>query len=875
MSKIIRLALQIENTPNGAAGQLVVLNDGTLPVNITNVSSSNANFIVTGPKAFTVPVGGSVGVSCYYTADAAGNSVTLTVTSDAASGENIAFYPFGGDGSYKGTLNFLPALPATVSYDGTDATVVFDSASYKTGVAYYVDLSTGNDSNAGTQLSPFKTVREAVTVAVASSNTEEVVYVSDGLYDNTQSPGAFTIPAGKRISIVATGTAAILASADSSLHTWTADGTGIWKTTRSQAYSMFNLGVVDAHGLPTPMPTAADEADCKATPGTWFTDGWTSLGGTTVWVNTGGSAPTKSTHFLGVNFVVCAATLGDGAKLYFENLIFLSGRHGTGSVAITGASPYTATFAMKGCKLAGGHLRRRDPATASGQTSIAGDLLTLVNVKTSATVDCVLAYSGRDGHNAHFTGIPSADRRACLVFSAGDVSYNHGLYEEVVNSNNAFTSHEGASVFRVNCVGKNTRGPVLADVNGCYSVTVCCDMQDSQAGAGNAQSAYYFDDVSATDPGVAVLIGCTSSGAGHDLSGSSSFPVYADAVPGADVVAVTVNDIVPVLTPATTTIAVESAGGYSYTPEDVANKATATDLGGATPSDTKYPSQKAVKTYADRLIPNANALVYKGAIDCAANPNYPAADAGFVYVVSAAGKIGGASGIDVSVGDMAICNTDGTASGDQATVGTKWNLFERNLVGAVTGPTSSTDNAVCRYDGTTGKVVQNSNATMDDGGNLSLSGNLKVGGVIQGSAQSTVVTMVPWLGSTSATGSTGLVGLKFGGSGSNVRTGGVNVYGLTMAMYNQASGTASNFDHFVDRSGTVGSGAQYSQGWGNTGDGVTPHSTMGTTGVLTLGVGVNKVVNQRTSNGLLVWEGTQAQYDALTPDSGTLYFIVG
>lgn len=75
----------------------------------------------------------------------------------------------------------------------------------------------------------------------------------------------------------------------------------------------------------------------------------------------------------------------------------------------------------------------------------------------------------------------------------------------------------------------------------------------------------------------------------------------------------------------------------------------------------------------------ANALLYKGVIDCSGNPNYPAADAGHVYIVSVSGKIGGASGAAVAMGDMIICNTDATAAGDHATVGTKWNIIEKTM----------------------------------------------------------------------------------------------------------------------------------------------------------------------------------------------------
>ena len=40
--------------------------------------------------------------------------------------------------------------------------------------------------------------------------------------------------------------------------------------------------------------------------------------------------------------------------------------------------------------------------------------------------------------------------------------------------------------------------------------------------------------------------------------------------------------------------------------------------------------------------------------------------------------------------------------------------------GDVSGPASSTDNAIVRYDGTTGKLVQNSAVTIDDSGNVGI-----------------------------------------------------------------------------------------------------------------------------------------------------------
>lgn len=76
-------------------------------------------------------------------------------------------------------------------------------------------------------------------------------------------------------------------------------------------------------------------------------------------------------------------------------------------------------------------------------------------------------------------------------------------------------------------------------------------------------------------------------------------------------------------------------------------------------------------------------MAFEGAIDCSADPDYPAADAGDVYAVSVAGKIGGASGPGVEVGDTLLCIAT-AASGDHATVGASWVIAQANITGITT-----------------------------------------------------------------------------------------------------------------------------------------------------------------------------------------------
>jgi hypothetical protein len=133
-------------------------------------------------------------------------------------------------------------------------------------------------------------------------------------------------------------------------------------------------------------------------------------------------------------------------------------------------------------------------------------------------------------------------------------------------------------------------------------------------------------------------------------------------------------------------------------------------------SDSKVATQKAIRTYIASVITGgaSNVMIFSGVLDCSANPNYPAADAGNLYKVSVAGKIGGASGVAVEVGDTLYCITDSSASGTQAAVGANWVIVQENIDGAVIGPTSVSDSRIALFDGTTGKLIKDGGKLLTD-----------------------------------------------------------------------------------------------------------------------------------------------------------------
>ena len=133
------------------------------------------------------------------------------------------------------------------------------------------------------------------------------------------------------------------------------------------------------------------------------------------------------------------------------------------------------------------------------------------------------------------------------------------------------------------------------------------------------------------------------------------------------------------------------AGDAGLVAADVGAAPAGTGAGGAvTASDTGALTQTLADARYALISALTNVWIAKGSIDASANPNYPAATAGWVYVTSVAGKIGGYSGKSVEVGDFIFCNTT-NAGGTDAAVGASWNIFEHNLIGALLAANNLSD----------------------------------------------------------------------------------------------------------------------------------------------------------------------------------------
>src|SRR5260221_2308651 len=82
------------------------------------------------------------------------------------------------------------------------------------------------------------------------------------------------------------------------------------------------------------------------------------------------------------------------------------------------------------------------------------------------------------------------------------------------------------------------------------------------------------------------------------------------------------------------------------------------------------------------------------------------------------------------IDDNSVKGLIATSSADGKTPVKVWadpashRLLVDSLGGTIVGPGSSTDNAVVRWDGTTGDTIQDSSVTISDGGNITTNGNI-------------------------------------------------------------------------------------------------------------------------------------------------------
>ncbi len=193
------------------------------------------------------------------------------------------------------------------------------------------------------------------------------------------------------------------------------------------------------------------------------------------------------------------------------------------------------------------------------------------------------------------------------------------------------------------------------------------------------------------------------------------------------------------------------------------------------------------------------------------------------------------TGVAIRAGQAATCVWNGTD-------------FEIAASGDVDGPSSATDNAIARFDLTTGKLIQNSGVTIDDSNNVSGVVQLNATTVDTTNVEVTNLKAKDGTAAGSIANSTGVVTLA-----SSVLTttdiNGGTIDGVTIGGASAGAVSSTNLAYTGTLTGgtgvvNIGSGQVYKDASGNVGIGVTPSAW--TTSVKAIQFGSNGSLVNRT-----------------------------
>jgi hypothetical protein len=190
----------------------------------------------------------------------------------------------------------------------------------------------------------------------------------------------------------------------------------------------------------------------------------------------------------------------------FENCGFLPSSYQTGTV-----NNITARLYMFGCKF---HRSTVNAMYVNGQYNV-------------HNFNCIASHSTLDGFNYHSTNPNSlATEVNCIAYGSGRYKLTTG---QPTHSNNASTGHDGMNVLRVGSRYYDCEGPIVADVDNCYSISIGCEASGILDTSTGVNAAYYVYDKPEDTPLTAkpkYIIECKGYGKNVDIGVNGTSKTY-------------------------------------------------------------------------------------------------------------------------------------------------------------------------------------------------------------------------------------------------------------------------------------------------------------------------------------------------------------
>lgn len=428
------------------------------------------------PPLVGVPADDASHLSELNAAFSAGDIGDVYVINNSNESEFVAppWFPYAvpsADFSYvpfaiqRNDMKFRPALTWDIS----------DLA--PTGTAYYVSINTGNDSAAGTEGAPWRTLQKALTTPDAVE-----VFVEPGVYA-WGNGWAGTNPA-RDISIKRWGGAGdVIVNTQQRVMAWQVAGgySDTYETvnTTYAPQTVLDAATLDSDGNYTALTSQVSVADVDANPGSYFWDGVD-----TTYVRTADSRVADSNVWLMMG-IPNGLAAGD-ITVYLENIKFYGSSTEVFQAQSNGAAQNPKLYA-KNCDFSYG--------TLNGFKVLGTDAI---------MQNCQAYRNGQDGFS--YNQYLSVTEPKLIEIDC--ISYQNGT--SAGNTYNASTSHQGCKIIRLNGTYHDCHGPLIADVGDSIAANMGCIVTDSLPTLTSQNAGIYTENIAYADR-------CTVSGSYYDL----------------------------------------------------------------------------------------------------------------------------------------------------------------------------------------------------------------------------------------------------------------------------------------------------------------------------------------------------------------------
>ena len=275
--------------------------------------------------------------------------------------------------------------------------------------------------------------------------------------------------------------------------TWQLHSGNIYKSAiTSSNFAVYDRKFREDFNLPTKYKKVNSISECGAVPGSFYSDG------TSIYVHRidGSSIDNNELHVC-INAGFYTIDIVEDVKLIVKDLTILNAR-------------VNEPFDIKGLDGVKGNFICKNVNLYSSFNGSNG--FKFNNLKSVWMFNCLAKDIDSDAFNYHATENDLS--KPSFVFEYNCVAINAGVENLASGTSNATTAHDEMHILRVGSIGQNTRGPVLADVNGCYSINYDCTMNNSLlTGTGYTNSAFCFNDSpwskNPNPTGKAVLVNCS------------------------------------------------------------------------------------------------------------------------------------------------------------------------------------------------------------------------------------------------------------------------------------------------------------------------------------------------------------------------------